>query len=242
MVHLSNITKQYGNKVLFKNASFQINPGEKSGLVGPNGAGKSTIFRLITNEESADNGQISKPGKTVIGYFSQNIEEMSGRTVLEEVLSATGNISKIENRLKELEAKLSEPLDDDQMAKVLDEYGELQADFESKGGYEVEPRAKQILSGLGIHQEDQGRPTESFSGGWKMRIALAKILILAPDVLLMDEPTNHLDIDAKAELKRAMQAYKGTIVLVSHEPEFYEGLATKVWNVEEWIEAGKHSL
>lgn len=231
MVHLSNISKQYGNKVLYKNGNFQINPGEKIGLVGPNGAGKTTIFRLITGEEMPDDGQVSKPGKTVVGYFSQNIEEMSGKTVLEEVLSATGNISKIEKRLKDLEAKLSEPMSDEQMAKVLDEYGELQADFERHGGYEVEPRAKQVLSGLGIHLEDQGRPTESFSGGWKMRIALAKILTLQPDVLLMDEPTNHLDIESIIWLEQWLVNFKGSIMMTSHDRDFMNRIVSKIVEV-----------
>lgn len=231
MVHLSNITKQYGNKVLYKNGNFQINPGEKIGLVGPNGAGKSTIFRLITGEESADEGQISKPGKTVVGYFSQNIEEMAGKTVIAEVLSAAGDVSRVEARLKDLEGKLSEPMDDDQMAKILEEYGELQAEFESKGGYELESRAKEILSGLGIHKEDQDRPTESFSGGWKMRIALAKILILSPDVLLMDEPTNHLDIESIIWLEQWLVSFKGSILMTSHDRDFMNRIVSKIVEV-----------
>jgi len=231
MVHLSNISKHYGNKILYKNAGFQINPGEKIGLVGPNGAGKTTIFRLITGEESPDDGQVSKPAKTVIGYFSQNIEEMSGKTVLEEVLSSSGNLSKIEARLKEIEAQLAEPMDDDAMAKILEEYGELQASFEQAGGYEAEPRAKQILSGLGIHQEDQGRPTESFSGGWKMRIALAKILVLQPEVLLMDEPTNHLDIESIIWLEQWLVNYKGAIMMTSHDRDFMNRIVSKIVEV-----------
>jgi len=231
MVHLSNITKQYGNKVLYRNGSFQINPGDKIGLVGPNGAGKSTIFRLITGEDSVDEGQISKPSKTVIGYFSQDVGEMEGKTVLEEVLSATGNLSAIQTRLAEIEAQLAEPMDDDAMAKILEEYGELQADFERHGGYEAEPRAKEILSGLGIPAEEQGRPTESFSGGWKMRIALAKILVLQPDVLLMDEPTNHLDIESIMWLEQWLVSFKGSILMTSHDRDFMNRIVSKIVEV-----------
>ncbi len=231
MIHLSNISKRYGNKVLYRNGNFQINPGEKIGLVGPNGAGKSTIFRLITGEESADDGQISKPQKTVVGYFSQSIEEMSGKTVLEEVLSANGDLPKIEARLKTLEAKLSEPLSDDQMAKVLEEYGDLQGEFESKGGYEAEARAKEVLSGLGIGVQDQSRDTSTFSGGWKMRIALAKILVLQPDVLLMDEPTNHLDIESILWLEQWLISFKGSILMTSHDRDFMNRIVAKIVEV-----------
>ncbi len=197
MIHISSISKQYGNKILYKNGSFQINPGEKIGLVGPNGAGKSTIFRVIVGEEGVDSGTISKSERTVVGYFSQNIEEMKGRTALQEVISSAGKVSELQKEISILEAKLSDPeLDADEMTRVLDRYGELQADFERMGGYDLESRAQEILTGLGIGPDDYNRTTESFSGGWKMRIALAKILLLNPDVLLMDEPTNHLDVES----------------------------------------------
>jgi ATP-binding cassette, subfamily F, member 3 len=231
MIHLSNISKRYGNKVLYKNGHFQINPGEKIGLVGPNGAGKSTIFRLITGEESADEGQISKPQKTVVGYFSQDIEAMSGKTVLEEVLSANGHLPKIEARLKILEAQLCEPLEDDVMAKVLEEYGDLQGEFERQGGYEAEARAKEILTGLGIGVDDQSRDTSTFSGGWKMRIALAKILVLQPDVLLMDEPTNHLDIESILWLEQWLVNFKGSILMTSHDRDFMNRIVSKIVEV-----------
>lgn len=231
MIHLSNISKHYGNKVLYKNGSFQINAGEKIGLVGPNGAGKSTIFRIITGEERVDDGQVAKPAKMVIGYFSQDIAEMSGKTVLEETLTAAGNISEIEKRLKEIEIQLAEPMDDDAMAKVLEEYGELQTEFERSGGYEAEARAKEILTGLGFSIAEQGRPTESFSGGWKMRIALAKILLLQPEVLLMDEPTNHLDIESIIWLEAWLANYKGALLMTSHDRDFMNRLVSKIVEV-----------
>jgi ATP-binding cassette subfamily F protein 3 len=232
MIHLSSITKQYGNKVLYKNASFQINPGEKIGLVGPNGAGKSTIFRIIVGEEGVDGGTISKSDKTVIGYFSQNIEEMGGKTALQEVISSAGKISELQKEIARFEARLSDPdLGEDEMVKVLDKYGEMQADFERLGGYDLENRAQEILTGLGIGPEDYNRPTESFSGGWKMRIALAKILLLNPDVLLMDEPTNHLDLESIVWLEEWLRQFKGSILMTSHDREFMNRLVSKIVEV-----------
>jgi ATP-binding cassette, subfamily F, member 3 len=209
MINIANVSKHYGNKVLYKNASFQINPGEKCGLVGPNGAGKTTIFRIITGEEGVDEGQIAKPERTVIGYFSQNIEDMRGRSVLDEVKSAAGGLTAIQERLREMEARLAEPMDDDEMTRVLETYGELQAEFERLGGYDLDSRASEIITGLGIPPDDHGRDTGTFSGGWKMRIALAKILILNPDVLLMDEPTNHLDLESIVWLESWLMNFKG---------------------------------
>ena len=231
MVHISGVAKQYGNRILYKNASFQINPGEKIGLVGPNGAGKTTIFRIIMNEEGVDAGSISKPDRVKIGYFSQNIEEMMGRTALGEVISGIGNFDAIKKRLAELEHQLSEPLDEDKMTKVLEEYGDLQGEFERIGGYELESRAAEILTGLGIGPEDYNRPTESFSGGWKMRIALAKILAINPDVLLMDEPTNHLDLESIIWLEEWLKNFKGAILMTSHDRDFLNRLISKIVEV-----------
>ncbi len=231
MVHFSNISKQYGSKILYRNGSFQINAGEKIGLVGPNGAGKTTIFRIITGEEGFEQGQLSKSERTVIGYFSQSIEEMSGRSALEEVKSAAGKVTAIQARLQILEQQLSEPLSEDEMAKVLEEYGELQGDFERLGGYDLENRAAEILTGLGIGPDDFHRPTETFSGGWKMRIALAKILALNPDVLLMDEPTNHLDLESIIWLEQWMMSFKGSLLMTSHDREFMNRIVSKIVEV-----------
>lgn len=231
MLHFSNIEKFYGNKVLYRNGSFQLNPGEKVGLVGPNGAGKTTIFRLIMGEERPDSGQISKPERTVVGYFSQNIEEMSGRTVIEEVKSAAGKLPEIQKRLLVLEAKLSEPMDEDEMMKVLEQYGEQQAEFERLGGYNLDSRAAEIITGLGFEPDSHNRMTDSFSGGWKMRIALAKILLLNPDVLLMDEPTNHLDLESIVWLEEWLRQFKGSILMTSHDRDFMNRLVSKIVEV-----------
>lgn len=229
MIHLSNISKQHGNKILYKNGSFQINSGEKIGLVGPNGAGKTTIFRIITGEEGIDGGSISKSDRTVIGYFSQNIEEMKGRSALDEVKNAVGDIITLQSQMQEYETKLSDPeLDADEMTRILEKYGELQAEFERCGGYDLESRAAEILTGLGIGPDDYHRPTESFSGGWKMRIALAKILVLNPEVLLMDEPTNHLDVESIVWLEEWLVNFKGAILMTSHDRDFMNRLVTKI--------------
>ncbi len=231
MIHVSGITKQYGNRILYQNGTFQINPGEKIGLVGPNGAGKTTIFRVITGEEGVDSGSISKPEKFKVGYFSQNIEEMAGKSIIEEVISAVGNIPQMQNRLQLLEAQLCEPLNDDEMAKVLEEYGHLQSEFERLGGYEIESRASEILTGLGFPPEEHQRKTESYSGGWKMRIALAKILALQPDVLLMDEPTNHLDLESIVWLEQWLVGFPGSILMTSHDRDFMNRLVSKIVEV-----------
>ncbi|MBX2993651.1 MAG: ABC-F family ATP-binding cassette domain-containing protein [Bdellovibrionaceae bacterium] len=231
MVHVSNIAKQYGPKVLYRGGTFQINTGEKIGLVGPNGSGKTTIFRLITGEENPDEGTISKPDKITVGYFSQNIEDMRGRSALDEVKAANAKLPALQARLQTLEGKLSEPMDDDEMTKVLEEYGEAQAEFERLGGYDLESRAAEILTGLGIGPDDFHRPTESFSGGWKMRIALAKILLLNPDVLLMDEPTNHLDLESIIWLEEWMRNYKGALFMTSHDRDFMNRLVSKIVEV-----------
>jgi ATP-binding cassette subfamily F protein 3 len=234
MIHLSNITKQYGSKILYKNASFQINDGEKIGLVGPNGAGKTTVFRIITNEEGFE-GTLSKSDRTVVGYFSQNIEDMQGRSALEEVKSAAGKLPELSIQLKRLEHQLEDsavnPIDDDAMTKLLENYGEVQAEFERLGGYDLDTRAAEILTGLGIGPDDYHRPTESFSGGWKMRIALAKILALNPDVLLMDEPTNHLDLESIVWLEEWLGNFKGALLMTSHDREFMNRLVTKIVEV-----------
>lgn len=231
MIHVSNVTKQYGPKVLYRDASFQINAGEKIGLVGPNGAGKTTVFKVITGDEGIDEGTISKPDRLVVGYFSQNIEDMRGRSAIDEVKAANAQVPVIQKRLAEIEAQLAEPMDDDAMTKILEEYGELQATFERLGGYDLDAKAAEILTGLGIGPEDYHRPTESFSGGWKMRIALAKILLLNPDVLLMDEPTNHLDMESIIWLEQWLVNFSGALMMTSHDRDFMNRIVSKIVEV-----------
>jgi len=221
MIHLTNITRQHGNQILFDKASLQILEGSRTGLVGPNGAGKSTIFRLITGEEEPDGGDISIVKKTTIGYFSQTTGEMEGRSVLAEVMAAAGNVSELAEAITEMEEAMAIPMGDDEMADLLERYGNAVEEFENRGGYDLEPRAKAILTGLGIGPEDHDRPVESFSGGWKMRIALAGILLINPDVLLLDEPTNHLDVESIVWLENwLVNEFKGALLMTCHDHEF----------------------
>ncbi|NCN40955.1 ABC-F family ATP-binding cassette domain-containing protein [bacterium] len=231
MIHLSGITKHFGSKLLFKDGSFQINPGEKIGLVGQNGSGKTTLFRILTGSESVEEGTVNKPDRLKIGYFSQNLEEMSGKTVLQEVKSASERIGELQKEISKIEAQLAEPMDEDQMMAVLEKYGELQAEFEASGGYALEAQAEEILTGLGFAPEDQSRPVESFSGGWKMRIALAKILLINPDLLLMDEPTNHLDIESIMWLEGWLKNFKGSLLMTSHDREFMNKVVHQIVEV-----------
>ncbi len=232
MIHLTNISKQHGAQILFKKASFQILPGTRNGLVGANGTGKTTIFRLITGGELADAGEITYSKKTKIGYFSQNVGDMSGRSALSEVMSSSADVIKLGEKMKEMETAMAEPMDDDAMDDLLAKYGDASEEFENRGGYDLETRAEIILTGLGIGPDDYVRPVESFSGGWKMRIALAKILTMSPDVLLLDEPTNHLDMESIIWLENwLMSDFKGALLMTCHDHDFMNRVISKTVEV-----------
>jgi ATP-binding cassette subfamily F protein 3 len=232
MIHLSNITKQHGSQILFRDASFQILPGSRSGLVGPNGAGKTTIFRIITGEEEADSGEMTCAKRTTIGYFSQDVGDMSGRTALEEVMAGSAETMRLAGELKQMEAAMCEPQSDDAMAALLDRYGVAQEEFEHCGGYDLDTRAQTVLTGLGIGPDRFNHPVESFSGGWKMRIALAKILTLKPDVLLLDEPTNHLDVESIVWLEEWLaDTFDGALLMTSHDRDFMNRIVTRIVEV-----------
>lgn len=232
MINISNVTKYAGGVPLYTGATFQINPGEKVGLVGPNGAGKTTFFNMITGESKPDEGQVSLASGTTLAYFSQNVGEMSGTTALEEVISGRGNLSELQAQLRVFEEKLCDPdLDPDEMNKVLEEMGEVQTKFEELGGYDIESVAAEILSGLGIQVVDHHKKVEDFSGGWKMRIALAKVLITSPDVILMDEPTNYLDMETILWLEGWLKVFKGALFMTSHDREFMNNVVKKVIEV-----------
>jgi ATP-binding cassette subfamily F protein 3 len=232
MIHLNNISKQHGSQILFSNASLQILAGIRTGLVGPNGAGKSTIFRLITGEEEADRGEISCAKRTVIGYFSQEVGEMAGRSALEETMSAVSQVIALGLAIKEMEEAMALPMGDDELAALLERYGDAQEEFEHRGGYDLETRAQTVLTGLGIGPDAYDRPVESFSGGWKMRIALAKILTINPDVLLLDEPTNHLDIESIIWLEEWLKTeFKGSVLMTSHDRTFMNSIVSRIIEV-----------
>ena len=232
MLHMTNISRQHGAQILFQDASLQILPGTKTGLVGPNGAGKTTIFRLIMGEEEADKGNITCAKKTVIGYFSQDVGDMAGRSALAEVMAAAGAVMELGNQMREMETAMAQPMDDEAMAALLERYGNAVEEFEHRGGYDLESRAQAVLTGLGIGPDDYLRPVESFSGGWKMRIALARILTLNPDVLLLDEPTNHLDLESIVWLEEWLaKEFSGALLMTCHDRDFMNRIVTRIIEV-----------
>ena len=232
MPQLTNVTRRHGDRVLFRDAGFQILPGDRVGLVGPNGAGKSTIFRLITGEEAPDKGTVSCARNTVIAHFSQDVGDMAGRTALAEVMAAAGDIVRLGEEVRQMEAAMSEPMEPEAMDALLERYGDAVEEFEHRGGYDLESRAQAVLTGLGISPDDYLRPVESFSGGWKMRIALAKILTINPDVLLLDEPTNHLDVESIVWLENWLgKEFKGAVFMTSHDRDFMNGLVSRIIEV-----------
>ncbi len=218
MVNLSNIRVAFGERVIFSGGNMLLRPGDRVGLVGPNGAGKTTLFRVICGIEKPDEGTVSMDPGTVVGYFSQEVGEMTGRSALEEVLAGAGRLYEVGREMADLEHRMSEGegLSDGEM----DRYGELQHEYQRGNGYELSNRAEAILTGLGIGPDRFRLPVESFSGGWKMRIALARILLLDPDVLLMDEPTNHLDLESIVWLEEWLSTYRGDLLMTSHDREF----------------------
>src|SRR5437764_6550906 len=194
MIAFSKVSKQYGRQVLFVDASFQLNAGEKVGLVGPNGAGKTTLFRMIISEESPDEGSVTVPKLLTIGYFRQDVEEMSGRSVLDEAIAGSGRIGDLHHELEALQHAMSDPAQADRMDKILERFGEVQEEYDHLGGYSLESQAREVLLGLGFDDDRIDGDVGELSGGWKMRVAMARVLLGRPDVLLMDEPANHLDI------------------------------------------------
>jgi len=220
MVNLSNIRVAFGERIIFNKEDFLLRPGDKVGLVGPNGAGKTTLFKVICGMEKPDEGTVSTDPGTVIGYFSQEVGEMSGRSALEEVLAGAGRVYDLGREMTGLEHRMSDGDGPGLTDAEMDGYGALQMEFQRRNGYDLENRAEAILTGLGIGKDRFHLPVESFSGGWKMRIALARILLLDPDVLLMDEPTNHLDLESIVWLEEWLAAFKGDLVMTSHDREF----------------------
>jgi ATP-binding cassette subfamily F protein 3 len=232
MIHLSNVSKQYGPQSLFQGASLQIAPGSRTGLVGANGAGKTTVLRLITGEERPDAGEVIRPNRTVIGYFSQDVGELRGRSALEEVMAVCGDVLGLGEDIRRMEAAMGEPLEAGAMAALLERYGDATQEFEHRGGYDLESRAQAMLTGLGLGPDAYHQPVESFSGGWKMRIALARILTLNPDVLLLDEPTNHLDIESIVWLEGWLASdFRGALLMTTHDRDFMNRLCTRTVEV-----------
>ena len=231
MISFNNVSKNYGGQILYENASFILRPGDKVGLVGPNGAGKTTIFRVLMKEEGFDGGSITVPDKIRVAYFSQNIGEMKGRTVIEEVMTGSVKASELASKMRKIETQLEGDLDPDEMEKILIELGDYQTEFEKLGGYDLDVRAKEIITGLGVMPYDHDRDVGLFSGGWRMRIALAKVLIQNPDVILLDEPTNYLDLESIVWLEEWLKTYKGAVLMTSHDRDFMNGIVNRIIEV-----------
>src|SRR5271154_1843751 len=232
MISLSNINKQYGRQLVFVDASFQLNPGEKVGLVGPNGAGKTTLFRMIVGEEDPDEGEVSVPKKMTIGYFRQDVEEMQGRSVLDEAIAGSGRAGDLHHELEALQHAMEDPAQADRMDRTLARFGEVQEEYEHLGGYTLEAQAREVLHGLGFADDQIDGDVGALSGGWKMRVALARVLLGRPDVLLMDEPTNHLDLESIIWLEQFLKQLTGTLLMTSHDRDFMNRIVTKIAEID----------
>jgi ATPase subunit of ABC transporter with duplicated ATPase domains len=232
MIRLDSISKQHGKQILFLEASMSVFKGEKVGLVGPNGSGKSTIFRLVVKEEQPDSGQVAVDRGVTVGYFSQDVGEMSGKTVVEEAMAGAGEVSEVAARVHDLEHKMGDPEYADKLDEIIEQFGEAQARFDELGGYALDARAREILAGLGFRPESVDEDVNKLSGGWKMRVALARILLMRPDALLLDEPTNHLDIESIIWLERFLRDFEGGLIITSHDREFLNRLVTKIVEID----------
>jgi ATPase subunit of ABC transporter with duplicated ATPase domains len=232
VIRLDSVDKQHGKQILFLDASMSVFRGEKVGLVGPNGSGKSTVFRMIVGDEAPDGGQVAVDKGIVVGYFSQDVGEMRGRSVLEETVAGAGEVSEAAQELHTLEHAMADPDRLDEIEELVERFGKAQARFDELGGYALESRAREILAGLSFPAEVVDDDVGKLSGGWKMRVALARILLMRPDALLLDEPTNHLDIESIIWLERFLRDFQGGLVITSHDREFLNRLVTKIVEID----------
>src|SRR5213075_2393040 len=232
MISFTKISKQYGKQILFVDASFQLNPGEKVGLVGPNGSGKTTLFRMIVGEEAPDEGDVSVPKKLSIGYFKQDVEEMSGRSVLDETIAGSGRAGTLHHELEQLHRAMEDPERAADLDRILARFGDAQEEYEHLGGYTLEAQAREALHGLSFKDDQIDGDVGALSGGWKMRVALARVLLGRPDVLLMDEPTNHLDLESIIWLEQFLKSFPGALLMTSHDREFMNRLVSKIAEID----------
>jgi ATPase subunit of ABC transporter with duplicated ATPase domains len=232
MIRLDSISKQNGQQLVFIDASAALQRGEKAGLVGPNGAGKTTLFRMITGREQPDEGQVLVDRGVSIGFFSQDVGEMSGRSPVAEVMDGAGDVSAVAAKLAALESAMADPGQADDLDAIIERFGEVQGRFEELGGYALEGRAREVLAGLGFSQEMMEGDVGKLSGGWKMRVALARILLMRPDVMLLDEPSNHLDLESLIWLEGFLKGYEGALLMTSHDREFMNRIINKVVEID----------
>src|SRR5664279_5857591 len=232
MIRVDNISKQNSHQILFIEASASLQKGEKVGLVGPNGAGKTTLFRMMTGQEDPDEGQVSVDRGVTIGYFSQDVGDMAGRSAVAEVMDGAGPVSIVAAELHELEAAMADPDRLHEMDAIIERYGEVQARYEELDGYALDGRAREVLAGLSFSQEMMDGDVGALSGGWKMRVALARILLMRPDAMLLDEPSNHLDLESLIWLEQFLKGYEGTLLMTSHDREFMNRVVNKVVEID----------
>src|ERR1041384_4565644 len=232
MIRLDTISKQNGHQIVFIEASAALQKGERVGLVGPNGSGKTTLFRLITGEDLADEGQVAVDRGVTVGYFSQDVGEMAGRSAVAEVIAGAGPVAAVAAELHALEAAMADPARADEMDAIIAHYGEVQHRFEELDGYALEGRAREVLAGLSFSQEMMDGDVDKLSGGWKMRVALARILLMRPDVMLLDEPSNHLDLESLIWLEQFLKGFEGALIMTSHDREFMNRIVNKVLEID----------
>ena len=229
MISANNITLYFGGQTLFNEISFMVNKGDKIGLVGKNGAGKSTLLKVLSREQTVNSGNINSPNNTKIGYLKQDLDFEDGKTILEEAQSAFGEVNELEEQLEKCNKQFNVRTDyeSDSYLELINQFNEAEERFRLLGGHDIHSEISQVLSGLGFSQYDFSRQSSEFSGGWRMRIELAKILLQKPDVLLLDEPTNHLDIESIIWLERWLKKYSGAIILVSHDRQFLDSVTNR---------------
>src|SRR3990170_6921159 len=228
LITLSGVAKSFGAQDLFRDVNLQITTGRRIAIVGPNGAGKTTLLEIMTGEQEADAGSVARGRDLVIGYLRQEVAQARGRSAVAEVLAGAGAVSGIERRMRHIEAEMAEETTPEELAELMDEYGRLQHRFEQLGGWSLETEAKRIMAGLGFAEADMGREVGEFSGGWMMRVVLARLLLQNPDLLLLDEPTNHLDLASVEWLQGFLADYAGAVVLVSHDRDFINAVVNRV--------------
>ena len=233
MVSVNNLSLYFGGQDIFKDISFMVNKGDKIGLTGKNGAGKSTLLKVLAKDLTPNKGNVSVPNGLIVGFLRQDLEFEDGRTVLEEAQTAFEFLNDVETRMNEANKQLTERTDyeSDAYLDIINEFNELEERFRMAGGHDTAAEISQVLGGLGFSQYDFERQTTEFSGGWRMRIELAKILLMKPDLLLLDEPTNHLDIESIMWLERWLKNYSGAVVLVSHDRLFLDASTNRTIEV-----------